>query len=279
MSLSRRALQSSTSSLQVAAARPAAVCCRRTFATTATRNNNDNNPDTFGQDQLPQQYAFDSEDAPRWLQTPPRMKAPFSIQQPKDPRRSVWVVNDSPERLDRMYEKLLGPQLARNLPDELKWLAVTHKSFDNGRRGFNTRLAFFGRMILAAETTRTIMSRPATNPQSPHESADVVTREALADPYGREPFSHPALDNVDKLTTAQPHHYASPEKLSRLARDVGLAAVVRWKPRMPDNLEGSGITVVMTSTLFAIIGAVALHHGSAAANRVVQDRIINYLSQ
>ncbi|KAL1902437.1 hypothetical protein Sste5346_001418 [Sporothrix stenoceras] len=267
MSLSRRALQSSTSGLQAAAARPTAVCCRRTFSTTRT------NSDSSSQDPLPQQQY--SEDAPRWAQTPPRMKAPFSIQQPKDPRRSVWVVNEDPARLDRMYERLLGSQLTRNMPEELKWLAVTHKSFDNGRRGFNTRLAFFGRMILAAETTRTIMSRPPTSPDGNPERV----AEALADPYGREPFSHPALDNVDKLTTAQPHHYASPEKLTMLARDIKLPSVVRWKPRMPDNLEGSGITAVMTSTMFAIIGAVALQYGSATANRLVQDRIINYLSQ
>lgn len=73
------------------------------------------------------------------------MKAPFSLQQPKDPKRSIWKVNEDPAKLDRMYEKLIGRDLVRTLPDELKWLAVTHKSFDNGRRGFNTRLAFFGK--------------------------------------------------------------------------------------------------------------------------------------
>ncbi|KIH92400.1 RNase III domain protein [Sporothrix brasiliensis 5110] len=230
------------------------------------------------QDPIPRQtQTTTDESSPRWAHTPARMKAPFSIQQPKDPRRSVWVVNEDPARLDRMYEKLLGPQLARNLPDELKWLAVTHKSFDNGRRGFNTRLAFFGRMILASETTRAIMSRPAAAAAGVADAGQADA--ALADPYGREPFSHPALDNVDKLSTAQPHDYATPAKLTMLARDVGLPGVVRWKPRMPDNLEGSGITTVMTSTLYAIIGVVALHHGAAAANRIVQERIINYLAQ
>lgn len=194
------------------------------------------------------------------------MKAPFSIQQPKDPRRSVWVVNEDPNRLDRMYQKLVGPHIARSLPDELKWLAVTHKSFDNGRRGFNTRLAFFGRMILALETTRSIMGNPAA-----------ATPEN--DPYGREPFVHPALESVDKLNTVQPHQYATPAKLTVLAREVGLPGVVRWKPRMPDNLEGSGMTTVMTSTLFAIVGAVSLHHGADVANRFVQERIIKFLAE
>lgn len=73
------------------------------------------------------------------------MKAPFSINVVKDPKRQIWKVNEDPEKLERMYERLLGKDVAQLLPDELKWLAVTHKSFDGGRRGFNTRLAFFGR--------------------------------------------------------------------------------------------------------------------------------------
>ena len=30
------------------------------------------------------------------------------------------------------------------LTEEVKWLAVTHKSFDHGKRGYNDRLAFLG---------------------------------------------------------------------------------------------------------------------------------------
>lgn len=30
------------------------------------------------------------------------------------------------------------------LSEEIKWLAVTHKSFDQGRRGYNDRLALLG---------------------------------------------------------------------------------------------------------------------------------------
>lgn len=73
------------------------------------------------------------------------MKGPgFSINVVKDPRRTVWHNNDDPAKLDAMYNRLLGSKGDRMLPDEIKWLAVTHKSFDQGRRGFNTRLAYFG---------------------------------------------------------------------------------------------------------------------------------------
>jgi large subunit ribosomal protein L15 len=82
---------------------------------------------------------------PRWSYTPERMKGPgFSINIVKDPRRTVWQNNQDPAKLDAMYNRLLGPKGDRMLPDEIKWLAITHKSFDQGRRGFNTRLAYFG---------------------------------------------------------------------------------------------------------------------------------------
>src|SRR5262249_23217153 len=84
-------------------------------------------------------------DVPRWSRTPPAMKAPFTINTPKNPMRSIWSVNEDPEKLDLVYERILGQELTRALPDELKWLAVTHKSFDQGRRGFNTKLAFYGK--------------------------------------------------------------------------------------------------------------------------------------
>jgi large subunit ribosomal protein L15 len=72
------------------------------------------------------------------------MKAPMQLDHAKNPHNKIWLVNSNPERLDAMYVRLLGPRGDKVLPEELKWLAVTHKSFDQGRRGFNDRLAMMG---------------------------------------------------------------------------------------------------------------------------------------
>jgi hypothetical protein len=53
-------------------------------------------------------------------------------------------VNKDPRKLDHMYIRLLGPEGPKLLSEESRWLAVTHKSFDHGRRGFNDRLSFLG---------------------------------------------------------------------------------------------------------------------------------------
>lgn len=87
---------------------------------------------------------------PRWSYTPEALKRrhDFSLNFIRDPRRAIFHVNDSPEKLDEFYERFLGRGGSRMLPEELRWLAVTHKSFDYGRRGFNTKLAYFGRQAL-----------------------------------------------------------------------------------------------------------------------------------
>jgi hypothetical protein len=81
-------------------------------------------------------------EAPRWQKTPPRMRAPFRIR-PQAPG-GVFAVNEDPRKLDEVYIRMLGPGGDKMLGDEAKWLAVTHKSFDHGRMGFNDRLAYLG---------------------------------------------------------------------------------------------------------------------------------------
>jgi large subunit ribosomal protein L15 len=56
--------------------------------------------------------------------------------------------------------------------------------------------------------------------------------KAKPDPHGREPFRHPALDNVDKLGLCQPQDMMLKEKIAKVAVDAGLDDVIRWKPRL-----------------------------------------------
>lgn len=87
------------------------------------------------------EHEADRREHTRWQATPPRMTAPFRS---KPPVQNGFIVNDDPDRLDDVYVKMLGTNGDRLLTEEVKWLAVTHKSFDHGRRGFNERLAFLG---------------------------------------------------------------------------------------------------------------------------------------
>lgn len=79
---------------------------------------------------------------PRWSYTPPLMKAPVPLNR-KKPGNEISI-NKDPAKLDEVYIRMLGRDGDKLLSEEVKWLAVTHKSFDHGRRGFNDRLAYLG---------------------------------------------------------------------------------------------------------------------------------------
>jgi len=82
---------------------------------------------------------------PRWAQTPQAMKAPF--RSPMNPK-SLYKCNNDPAILDAAYVRILGRDGDKVLSEEVKWLAVTHKSFDQGRRGFNDRLSYLGASLI-----------------------------------------------------------------------------------------------------------------------------------
>ena len=58
-----------------------------------------------------------------------------------------------------------------------------------------------------------------------------------------------------------------------------MSAVSPYSANIPQthNLEGSGQPAVLTTSLYSVIGAVALERGGEAANKVVQDKILTPL--
>lgn len=73
------------------------------------------------------------------------MAAPYpSHPRPQAWKLTEWKCNDDPSKLDALYIRLIGDRGDKLLSEEVKWLAVTHKSFDQGRRGFNDRLSYLG---------------------------------------------------------------------------------------------------------------------------------------
>lgn len=170
-----------------------------------------------------------AEDPPRWARTPERMKSTFSPHVPQTPKQT-WTVNEDPAKLDDALNNLLGNGGERLLPDELKWLAVTHKSFDQGRRGFNDRLAFLGKQIAVVEAIQGILV------ETPVPGEQGIPEDAFAG--RRTPFEHKALEAADRLSIVQPDSIFELKKLQKLAADTGIGAVVRWLPRRVSLNEG-----------------------------------------
>ncbi|KAF9877185.1 RNase III domain-containing protein [Colletotrichum karsti] len=258
--LTRHAVRHCQSAPRIVSASPAQRCIARSYATAT-----ESKIEEFSRRTVESERPDELRHRPRWSYTPEAMKAPFSPHITKDPRRSIWQVNNDPKKLDEMYVRFLGRDGDRLLPEEVKWLAVTHKSFDQGRRGFNDRLAYLGRQAVVVETTRSIVS-------SEKEGAMVP------DSYGRKPFYHPALAKIDNFNVQLPNQAVTKEKIEQLALDAGIDKVLRWKPAKPENLAGSGQQIVLNGAVFAIVGAISLQHGAEVAGRVIRERILKPLS-
>lgn len=129
-----RAVRSATCSASHSLATPspaANLFPRRVFSTTPAASN-----------AAEETVEDDGKPLPRWSHTPSRAKAPFSLRM--NSRRPHFHINSDPAVLDKFYVGMLGEGGDQLMSEEVKWLAVTHKSFDQGRRGFNDRLAFLG---------------------------------------------------------------------------------------------------------------------------------------
>jgi len=204
-------------------------------------------------------------DRPRWQQTPSRMTAPIRMRQHKP--NNDYRVNENPQRLDQVYVQVLGQDGDKMLSDEVKWLAVTHKSFDQGRRGYNDRLAFFGKRIVDLQSSLAILSsHPATGSPAPP-----------SDSFEREPFQHPALESIPRLTEAVRKDVTSRKRISDIAQRYGLLSVLRWKPKKASDLPGSGLELALAQALYAIVGAISLQKGGEVANKFVRERILSQL--
>ncbi|KAL3445255.1 ribonuclease-III-like-domain-containing protein [Aspergillus insuetus] len=207
-----------------------------------------------------EEESIDYTKQPRWSYTPPRAAAPFSLH--FESKRPHFPINNDPQKLDNFYIRFLGPDGDKVLSDEVKWLAVTHKSFDQGRRGFNDRLAFLGRRIVDQQASLALVqSPPNTHPVAP-------------DTYGREPFTHPALDGLDNLSSSTKKYLTSKVNLAKVAQEYELQTVLRWTPRKPGNLRSSGLELVLAHTMYALVGAIALEKGGLVANQVARERLL-----
>jgi len=167
------------------------------------------------------------------------MKAPFRIRPKTD--RDELAVNADPAVLDEFYVRLLGPGGDKVLPEDIKWLAVTHKTFDAGRRGFNERLAFFGRKIVELEGTLALLDSP--------KPKGWESMKSRTDDYGRKPFMHPQTVPALLVSTEAKKQMMDVKRLAQLAEKYGAREVVRWSPRLVcvldvDKLRHERLTLV-----------------------------------
>ncbi|RPB03493.1 hypothetical protein L873DRAFT_1669458 [Choiromyces venosus 120613-1] len=198
----------------------------------------------------------------------PQQRAPFPIRNPRP-----FAVNDDPARLNEMYATLLGRDMG--LTDEVKWQAVTHKSFDHGRQPFNEKLAMFGKRVCWLHASLHLLNGPPIEEKTVYESPNFVS-SLDGTPYRQpEPFLHRDYKSLVSIKDRNIRAILDLGKLATIARLARVADAMRWKPRDSDDLQGSGQALVATQALYAIVGAVALQRGGDIAGGVVRERFLS----
>ncbi|OAP65726.1 hypothetical protein AYL99_01698 [Fonsecaea erecta] len=218
------------------------------------------------------EMEVDAEKPPRWSQTPSALKAPVRVRPPRI--QTPLKINKDQRKLDDFYVKFLGRDGDKMLSEETKWLAVTNKSFDAGRRGFNDRLAFFGKRILELQCSLGLISVA---------DASRYLKSEEQDPYGRQPFRHPATESVECLLGApitgsqvisNSRLWPSSMACRKWSGGIPEMYVLRCNPSLPERLQASGSELVYSQAVLAIIGAVALEQGGAVANQIAKEKVL-----
>ncbi|KAF8468140.1 ribonuclease-III-like-domain-containing protein [Kalaharituber pfeilii] len=201
--------------------------------------------------------------------TRPQPRAPVRTREPAPEFR----VNDNQAVLDQMYEKLfgMGPRGANVLPEDLRWQAVTHASFDHGRQPYNNKLAFLGRRILFFHVNLHIINQtplPSSKPSESSAGPAIVTSD-FGTYRAPSPFEHPDYKNLESATYDAVGEHVNDEFMASVARRAGIPKVMRWKPMNVNDLTQSGENTVAMECLHAIIGAIALTRGGLEAKKFV----------
>lgn len=76
-----------------------------------------------------------------------------------------------------------------------------------------------GRRIISLQTSLALLSSPQGTPAPKF------------DQYGREPFTHPALEGLRGLTPEAKETVLDKTRLAQIAQRYNLDKVIRWKPK------------------------------------------------
>ena len=139
----------------------------------------------------------------------------------------------------------------------------------HSRYGDATDARLLGKRIMELQTSLALLDAP--------QASSAAASPIPTDPFGRTPSKDAALEGVENLSDAAVAQAIEKTRLADLAQRYGLHQVIRWKPRQVHRLKASGIDTVLAHTIYALIGAVALRRGGAAATSVVRERVLRPL--
>lgn len=107
------------------------------------------------------------------------------------------------------------------MTDWLSWVGILDMNWNTvGKAKCSWRI---GRRIVELQTSLALLDAP---------QAEIQQRtKGLPDNYGRLPFQHLSLQNLESVTVHTKERILDRQRIAQLAQHYGLGDVIRWKPR------------------------------------------------
>lgn len=162
--------------------------------------------------------------------------------------QSGHAYGPSSENLDPLKSFLLNKY---PLLDEMIMQVMTHKSFGNGIKPYNEKLAVMGSKLINLFCAKMVIEAPSTNELTINNK------------------------NLDVLGTPISVELTKRALYGLFAKMHKLTDTMFWKSYGTDvGFESSGEMKVAAQMMFALIGAVTFVHGKTAAEQFIKDQIM-----
>ncbi|CAK9436884.1 mitochondrial 54S ribosomal protein mL57 [Lodderomyces beijingensis] len=144
------------------------------------------------------------------------------------------------------------------IPQDIALQCITHKSFANGIKPYNEKLAAMGSKLLNLALVKYVIHKNAAADSENPTSINGKNLSVLGSRWSRE--------------------LASPEAAGYLARAESLNKTMFWTSRNPSlKFDASGELKVSSRLLYSLVGAINLYHGKAQAEKFIRENLIEGL--
>lgn len=139
-----------------------------------------------------------------------------------------------------------------NIPDEIALQVITHKSFGNGIKPYNEKLAAMGSKLLSLYFAKYVTNQPCKH----DNGVEGKNLDVLGSPMSRE---------LPSLKTA-----------AIFAKSNNINEIMFWHTRNSTlGFESSGELKVSGELLFSLVGAVNFYHGKNKAEQFITEKLVD----
>ncbi|KAI5954486.1 hypothetical protein KGF54_002261 [Candida jiufengensis] len=178
----------------------------------------------------------------------------------KDPKEAFINSNGIEYELNTENIKHIKSFLGDNykIPDEIALQIITHKSFGNGIKPYNEKLAAMGSKLLNLSLAKHVINSPQQN-QPQQLQINGLNLSILGTPLSKELSSRKSTGYFAKLNN--------------------LNKIMFWKSRNPTlNFEQSGELKVSSQLIYSLIGAINYHYGKHKAEEFINEKFVKKLT-